>query len=139
MASEETPAVKLAVVTRREFINCAAVGGLAVSVMGSASWAEEKAATGMIYRTLGSTGQKVSAIGLGGFHIGNPVLESESLKIIRSAIDRGITFMDNCWDYHEGKKRSADGEGLAGWLSGQGVSDDQNRRPQQSGRRGPDR
>ena len=35
----------------------------------------------MIYRTLGSTGQKVSAIGLGGFHIGNPVLESESLKI----------------------------------------------------------
>ena len=54
------------------------------------------AAKGMIYRTLGSTGEKVSAIGLGGYHIGNPVLESESLKIIRSAIDGGITFMDNC-------------------------------------------
>jgi predicted aldo/keto reductase-like oxidoreductase len=111
-ASKGTPAAKLAAVTRREFINCAAVGGLAVSVMGSASWAEEKAATGMIYRTLGSTGQKVSAIGLGGFHIGNPVLESESLKIIRSAIDGGITFMDNCWDYHEGKGEVRMGKAL---------------------------
>ena len=81
-------------------------------VMGSSSWAEEKAAKGMIYRTLGSTGQKVSAIGLGGFHIGNPVLESESLKIIRSAIDRGITFMDNCWDYHEGKSEVRMGKAL---------------------------
>src|SRR5665811_378729 len=98
ITSEGAPAAKLSAVTRREFINCTAVGGLAVSVMGSASWAEEKAATGMIYRTLGSTGLKVSAIGLGGFHIGNPVQESESLEIIRSAIDRGITFMDNCWD-----------------------------------------
>src|ERR1039458_4540805 len=84
---EGAPVAKLAVVTRREFLNCSAAGGLAVSVMGYSSWAEEKAATGMIYRTLGSTGQKVSAIGLGGFHIGNPVQESESLKIIRSAID----------------------------------------------------
>jgi aryl-alcohol dehydrogenase-like predicted oxidoreductase len=59
-----------------------------------------------------STGRKVSAIGLGGFHIGNPVLESESLKIIRSAIDRGITFMDNCWDYHEGKSEERMGKAL---------------------------
>ena len=111
----KTPApttAKLAVVTRREFLNCAAAGGLAVSVMGYSSWAEEKAANGMIYRTLGSTGQKVSAIGLGGFHIGNPVMESESLEIIRSAIDRGITFMDNCWDYHEGKSEVRMGKAL---------------------------
>src|ERR1035438_491420 len=113
ITSEGAPAAKLSAVTRREFINCAVVGGLAVSVMGSAScWAEEKAATGMIYRTLGSTGQKVSAIGLGGFHIGNPVQESESLKIIRSAIDGGITFMDNCWDYHEGKSEVRMGKAL---------------------------
>src|ERR1035441_10517451 len=90
ITSEGAPAAKLAAVTRREFINCAAMGGVAMSVMGSSSWAEERAATGMIYRTLGSTCQKVSAIGLGGFHIGNPELESESLKIIRSAIDGGI-------------------------------------------------
>jgi len=57
----------------------------------------------MIYRTLGKTGEKVSAIGLGGSHIGRPAQESEAIKIIRSAIDRGITFMDNCWDYANGK------------------------------------
>jgi aryl-alcohol dehydrogenase-like predicted oxidoreductase len=66
----------------------------------------------MIYRTLGSTGEKVSAIGLGGSHIGNPVLESESIKIIRAAIDRGITFMDNCWDYHDGKSEVRMGKAL---------------------------
>src|ERR1035438_5833961 len=84
-APKGTPAAKLAVVTRRDFIKRAAVGGVAVSVMESSSWGDEKAAEGMIYRTLGSTGRKVSAIGLGGFHIGNPALESESLEIIRSA------------------------------------------------------
>ncbi|MGG6239229.1 aldo/keto reductase [Nodosilinea sp. AN01ver1] len=56
----------------------------------------------MLYRTLGNTQETVSAIGLGGFHIGKQQDEQESLRIIRSAIDRGITFMDNCWDYNEG-------------------------------------
>ena len=56
----------------------------------------------MLYRTLGNTQETVSAIGLGGFHIGMQKDEQESLRIIRSAIDRGITFMDNCWDYNEG-------------------------------------
>src|ERR1035437_4351779 len=58
---------------------------------------------GMLYRTLGSTGENVSAIGIGGWHIGlNAVDEPLSIRIIRTAIDRGITFMDNSWDYHEG-------------------------------------
>ena len=56
----------------------------------------------MIYRELGSTGREVSAIGLGGYHIGKQETEAASIKIIRTAIDRGITFMDNCWDYHDG-------------------------------------
>lgn len=56
----------------------------------------------MLYRTLGNTQETVSAIGLGGFHIGKQKDEQESLRIIRSAIDRGITFMDNCWDYNDG-------------------------------------
>jgi aryl-alcohol dehydrogenase-like predicted oxidoreductase len=76
------------------------------------SWAEEKNSYGMFYRTLGKTGQKVSAIGLGGFHIGNPFLESESTEIVRTAIDRGITFMDNCWDYHDGKSEIRMGKAL---------------------------
>ena len=57
----------------------------------------------MLYRTLGQTGERVSAIGLGGYHIGKLATESESVQLIRSAIDRGITFMDNSWDYHNGR------------------------------------
>ena len=57
----------------------------------------------MIYRTLGKTGERVSAIGLGGHHIGRPPDEKTGIQIVRSAIDRGINFMDNCWDYHDGK------------------------------------
>lgn len=57
----------------------------------------------MSYRTLGRTGEKVSIVGLGGYHIGFPTLsEKESIRIIRAAIDNGINFMDNSWDYHEG-------------------------------------
>jgi predicted aldo/keto reductase-like oxidoreductase len=57
----------------------------------------------MIYRPFGNTGERVSAIGLGGHHIGRPKDPSEGVRIIRTAIDREITFMDNCWDYHEGE------------------------------------
>ena len=57
----------------------------------------------MIYRKLGRTGERVSAIGLGGYHIGVPETEQESARLIRSAIDRGINFLDNCWDYMDGK------------------------------------
>src|SRR5258707_424582 len=57
----------------------------------------------MLYRTLGSTGERVSAIGLGGWHLGlKHVDEQLSQRIIRSGIDRGITFMDNSWDYNDG-------------------------------------
>jgi len=66
----------------------------------------------MIYRTLGRTGEKVSAIGLGGYHIGVPQDEAEGIRIIRSAIDRGITFMDNCWDYHDGESERRMGKAL---------------------------
>ncbi len=56
----------------------------------------------MIYRTLGGTGEKISAIGLGGFHLSKPKTDDEAIKLIRTAIDRGMTFMDNCWDYADG-------------------------------------
>ena len=55
-------------------------------------------------RALGNTGENVSAIGLGGSHIGVPTLTSrEAVRIIRTAIDHGLTFMDNSWDYHQGQ------------------------------------
>jgi len=66
----------------------------------------------MHYRTLGKTGEKVSLIGLGGYHIGNPKDPAESTRIIRSAIDRGINFMDKCWDYHNGDSEVRMGNAL---------------------------
>ena len=66
----------------------------------------------MIYRTLGSTGEKVSAIGMGGFHIGKQDTEAESIKLIRTGIDRGITFLDNCWDYNDGVSEIREGKAL---------------------------
>jgi aryl-alcohol dehydrogenase-like predicted oxidoreductase len=66
----------------------------------------------MIYRMLGSTGERVSAIGLGGFHIGHQEDEKESIQIIRSAVDRGITFLDNSWDYNKGVSEIRMGKAL---------------------------
>lgn len=69
----------------------------------------------MLYRTLGSTGERVSVIGLGGFHIGKPGLsEEEAIRLIRSAIDSGITFMDNSWDYNGGQSEIREGKALQG-------------------------
>jgi aryl-alcohol dehydrogenase-like predicted oxidoreductase len=68
----------------------------------------------MIYRTLGRTGAEVSAIGLGGHHIGRIESEQESIALIRAAIDAGITFLDNSWDYHEGRSERWMGQALKG-------------------------
>lgn len=98
-------------VTRRHFVKATLATGVLLGT-GSPTWAAEtESKNGMRYRTLGRTGEKISAIGLGGFHIGNPP-EAEGIKIIRTAIDRGITFMDNCWDYHDGGSEVRMGKAL---------------------------
>jgi aryl-alcohol dehydrogenase-like predicted oxidoreductase len=67
----------------------------------------------MLYRTLGRTGERVSAIGLGGWHLGfKHISEGESIRIVRRAIDAGITFMDNSWDYNEGRSETRMGKAL---------------------------
>jgi aryl-alcohol dehydrogenase-like predicted oxidoreductase len=67
----------------------------------------------MLYRTLGSTGEKVSAIGVGGWHLSlKHVDEKLATRIVRSAIDRGINFLDNSWDYNEGASELRMGEAL---------------------------
>ena len=64
-------------------------------------------------RALGSTGERVSAIGLGGWHIGlSHVDESLAIRLVRSAIDRGVDFMDNSWDYNEGASEERMGKAL---------------------------
>src|SRR5437588_7281301 len=64
-------------------------------------------------RSLGRTGARVSAIGLGGFHLGKPELpEAESVRIVRGAIDAGVNFLDNSWDYNEGRSEIRMGKAL---------------------------
>jgi aryl-alcohol dehydrogenase-like predicted oxidoreductase len=67
---------------------------------------------GMIYRQLGTTGERVSAIGLGGYHIGKSPEAQASIALIRQAIDHGITFLDNCWDYNDGISEVRMGQAL---------------------------
>ena len=97
--------MKSSKMARREFI-----AGLAA--LQAATSLEAETSNGMIYRKLGSTGERVSAIGLGGYHIGVPEEEQESIRIIRAAVDGGITFLDNSWDYHDGGSEIRMGKAL---------------------------
>src|SRR3954469_23860165 len=62
-------------------------------------------------RDLGRTGVRVSIIGIGGYHLGLPE-EQESIRIVRRALDHGINFLDNCWDYNDGKSEERMGKAL---------------------------
>jgi aryl-alcohol dehydrogenase-like predicted oxidoreductase len=107
---------------RRDLLKTAAVAMLPLttdqileSIQAAVSAAEPaaiKTGSPMKYRTLGRTGEKVSMIGLGGFHIGKVRDPEESVRIIRSAINQGLTFMDNSWDYNEGQSEIRMGKAL---------------------------
>jgi uncharacterized protein len=119
---------------RREFFKVAAICGAASTL--PAAPAQEKSISSqengsmnqipltssagtrkgdMLYRTLGRTREQVSAIGMGGFHIGQHGLtEDESIRLVRAAVDRGITFLDNSWDYNEGQSEVRMGKALKG-------------------------
>ena len=72
------------------------------------------ASSPMPTRVLGRTGERVSAIGLGGWHLALPhVDEALALRLIHAAIERGVTFMDNCWDYNDGASEERMGRALA--------------------------
>ena len=79
-------------------------------LLGGSAAAQEK--NGVQYRTLGRSGERVSCLGLGGYHIGNQGSEAESIRIIRHAIDGGINFLDNCWDYNNGDSEVRMGKAL---------------------------
>ncbi len=66
----------------------------------------------MIYRELGTTGERVSAIGMGGFHLGKQKDPQESISLVHAGVDRGITFLDNCWDYNDGLSEVRVGQAL---------------------------
>jgi predicted aldo/keto reductase-like oxidoreductase len=92
---------------RREFLKKAA----ATTVATSLSTRLARAADSFPYRVLGHTGEKVSLIGLGGYHLGRGE-EQESIRIIRTGLDSGVNFLDNCWDYNGGVSEERMGKAL---------------------------
>jgi aryl-alcohol dehydrogenase-like predicted oxidoreductase len=101
---------KIGGVTRRKFLEMGVATTFAVGAEKMAWTADPK--TDVPRRTLGRTGEKVSMVGLGGYHIGSQKDEQESIRIIRTALDSGINFLDNCWDYNGGESEVRMGKAL---------------------------
>ncbi len=97
--------------TRREFLSAMLSTSLLAGVAGAELWAAG-AENGIPYRRLGRSGERVSMIGLGGWHLGIQSDEQESVRIIRTALDSGINFLDNCWDYNNGDSEIRMGQAL---------------------------
>ena len=114
---------------RRDFLKTAiaasapiAVGGMLQSFAtevwagepqpAAAAPSDETVKGDMTYRPLGKTGERISLIGLGGYHIGMQSDPQDSIRIIRQAIDHGINFMDNSWDYNGGESEIRMGNAL---------------------------
>jgi predicted aldo/keto reductase-like oxidoreductase len=96
-------------VSRREFVGLAA--SLFFAQMNPQTAAAESR-NGIPYRTLGRTGEKVSLIGLGGYHLGMQADPQESIRITRAGLDEGVNFLDNCWDYNGGESEVRMGNAL---------------------------
>src|SRR6201993_3106224 len=94
---------------RRDFLKKAAAATIVSSMAKNVSHAADSS---IPCRTLGQTREKVSMIGLGGYHIGMQSDENESIRIIRTALDEGINFLDNCWDYNDGQSEVRMGKAL---------------------------
>jgi predicted aldo/keto reductase-like oxidoreductase len=98
-------------VNRRQFLK--AVAAFALITRAHVGRDASATSSDMRYRALGRTGEKVSLVGLGGYHIGVPRLsERESERLIRTAIDNGINFMDNSWSYNDGQSEIRMGKAL---------------------------
>ena len=98
-------------VTRREFLSTLLTTSLLARVAGPDLWAAG-AENGIPYRKLGRAGERVSVVGLGGWHLGIQPEEQESVRIVRTALDSGINFLDNCWDYNHGDSEVRMGKAL---------------------------
>ena len=100
--------------SRRQFVQGAAAAA-SVAALGRQVLAQTSSAsaTGMPTRVLGRTGQRVSIVCLGGWHIGSVKDDAEAVRIMHAAIDDGLTFFDNAWDYHDGHSEEVMGKALA--------------------------
>ena len=94
---------------RRRFLHAAVVSALVTSLRNHRAQAQT---SNIPRRTLGRTGEKVSMVGLGGYHLGMQKDEQESIRIIRTALDSGVNFLDNSWDYNDGQSEIRMGKAL---------------------------
>lgn len=101
-------------VSRREFLELASASVIAGSFNPAfpATETPQEAKNGIPYRNLGRTGARVSMVGIGGYHLGKQTDPSESIQIIRKALEEGINFLDNCWDYNGGESEIRMGKAL---------------------------
>jgi aryl-alcohol dehydrogenase-like predicted oxidoreductase len=100
--------------TRRDFLKQAAAGAtLAALTEDVLAQTSPASASGLPTRVLGRTGQRVSILALGGWHIGAIKDDAESIRLMQAALDEGITFFDNAWDYHDGRSEELMGRALA--------------------------
>jgi predicted aldo/keto reductase-like oxidoreductase len=93
---------------RRAFLKTAAAATMVTSLTDKVALG----ANSFPYRTLGRSGEKVSLVGLGGYHIGHPEDEQLSIRMVRTALDNGMNFLDNCWDYNGGQSEIRMGKAL---------------------------
>jgi len=93
---------------RREFLKSAAAATVVTSLSDTVALGVDS----LPYRTLGRSGEKVSIVGLGGYHIGHPEDEQLSIRLVRTALDNGVNFLDNCWDYNGGQSEIRMGKAL---------------------------
>ncbi|MBI4889906.1 MAG: aldo/keto reductase [Acidobacteria bacterium] len=96
--------------TRRGFLRSLSAAALAENVVAGTSSAD---ATGMPTRVLGRTGVRVSILGIGGAHAGRAKEENDCIRLIQTALDEGINFMDNAWEYGRGRCEDVMGKALA--------------------------
>ena len=95
---------------RRNFLKSAAATTIMTSLSKKLAHATDSVTVPT--RVLGHTGEKISMVGLGGYHLGMQSDEQESIRIIRTGLDSGITFLDNCWDYNNGQSEIRMGKAL---------------------------
>jgi predicted aldo/keto reductase-like oxidoreductase len=96
---------------RRDFLSASLAAGAAG--LAGAALAADASSKGLPTRPLGKTGEKVSMLALGGWHIGSVKDQKEAIRIMHRAIDEGLTFFDNAWDYHDGGSEEVMGKALA--------------------------
>src|SRR5260370_37510033 len=93
--------------TRRTFVEAFMLGAVDIAAQGQSG-------AGIPKRPLGRTGLEVSVLGIGGYHLGSADTDAEGTQIINEALDSGVNFFDNAWEYHDGSSEERMGLALKG-------------------------